>query len=107
MAERGYGKAMHKDATLDQCQCPEEFEHDGKCPNRTRERKAYKCQPCSSGWHHPFSCQQYVSKGYLTLNTQCDRCGWDSSEHPITERQRELVIDAQWKRDGEGRLVNT
>jgi hypothetical protein len=42
----------------------------------------------------------------LTLNTQCDRCGWDSSEHPITERQRELVIDAQWKRDGEGRIVS-
>lgn len=31
----------------------------------------------------PYPCSKYRVKGYPTLTTQCDLCGWDSSEHVL------------------------
>jgi hypothetical protein len=104
--ERGYTRADHASKELARgCECPEDFDHDGKCQNALRTKNSYKCPPCASGWHHPYPCEEYESKGLLTLNTQCDHCGWDSAEHPVSERHRALMVDARWKRDAEGRVI--
>ena len=99
MTERGYTRRLHE--TIDSirgCICPEEFEHDGKCQNALRDKKQMKCQPCSQGWHYPYPCSGFVSKGYLNLSTQCERCGWDSGDHPLTEERRALLIDSRTRR---------
>lgn len=91
MTARGYTKALHVDKSAPRgCQCPEDFDHDGKCQNALSERKAYKCAPCSSGWHLDTGCVKYVPKGFKTLTTQCDRCGWDSADHVLTDEMRAL-----------------
>lgn len=77
------------------CVCPEDFDHDGKCQNSLRGKKEAKCPPCSQGWHHPYPCDRYVEKGFKIASTQCDRCGWDSAEHPMTEAMRALQVDAR------------
>lgn len=105
MAERGYTKADGAKDRPRGCLCPEEFDHGGKCQNGLRGDKYAKCQPCSNDWHHPWPCGAFKSKGYLTLTTACDTCGWDSAEHPLTDEQRAMVIDSRWPRDREGRVV--
>lgn len=95
MPEYGYTKRMHKERQYTGCQCPEDFEHDGKCQNALRTKDSFKCAPCSQGWHHPYPCTEYVPKGFKTLTFQCDRCGWDSAEHVVTEEGRAMVIDSR------------
>lgn len=53
------------------------------------------CQPCSQKWHHPWPCPEYQTKGYPIYTTQCDRCGWDSSEHPLTEEQVQRFLSTK------------
>ncbi len=78
------------------CICPEELEHDGKCQNGLRDPKAAKCPPCSQGWHFDGPCKEFKAKGGSgpMYSTQCDLCGWDLGEHPLTESQRALI----WQR---------
>lgn len=103
MTERGYSKRLHADPDATRgCECPEDFDHDGKCQNALREKKAYKCQPCSMGWHLPWSCSRFVEKDRLTLSTVCRLCGWDSSEHPIPDSQRRLMVDEKKRHELRG-----
>jgi hypothetical protein len=82
LAERGLTRDANAKAEYGRtCGCREDFDHDGACQNAIREKKSMICQPCSQEWHLTGPCTEYVSKGYPTLTTQCDRCGWDSSEH--------------------------
>lgn len=94
MTQRGYTRALTDFAGGKGCVCPEEFEHDGKCPNGLRERDSAKCAPCSSGWHLPYPCNEFVpkSKGQTIFSTQCARCGWDSIEHPLPDDLRALEV---------------
>lgn len=94
MTQRGYGTTLHREGPKG-CICPEEFDHDGKCQNSLESSKHAKCKPCSSGWHFAKSCNRYVTKDYKTVSTQCDRCGWDSSEHPLTEGMKAIQLDAR------------
>jgi hypothetical protein len=77
------------------CICPEEFDHDGKCPNPLRTKKEAKCPPCSQDWHHEYPCKAYLSKGFTIASTQCDTCGFDSAEHQLTDHQRAIMVDAR------------
>lgn len=95
-ANRGYTKRLHTDPKAPRgCVCPEEFEHDGKCQNALSGPKNAKCKPCSAGWHFDGACgQKFQLKPFGNPSTQCDRCGWDLADHPLTERERALI----WQR---------
>ena len=100
MAEHGYTKHLHREAPFGRsCICPEDFEHDGPCQNAIREKKSAKCTPCAHGWHFPYPCNKYISKGYKTVWTECATCGWDSAEHADVQASfRELTVDSRVRR---------
>lgn len=77
------------------CSCDDMF-HDGKCGKTTRDKHHTMCSPCGAGWHWPEHCPEFVRKTFWHLDTTCDRCGWDSSEHPYNDRR--LVVDSRMPR---------